>query len=61
MYQVRSAGETEEEQGRAAPGSDERSAGDLQTKLANPEKKVGSSHLSLSLLFTQTDTVRISD
>ena len=41
MSQVWSAGETEEEQGRAAPGFDERSAGDLQTKLAYQKEKVG--------------------
>ena len=41
VCQVGAAGEAEEEQGRAAPGFDERSAGDLQTKLAYQKEKVG--------------------
>ena len=58
VYQVGAAGEAEEEQGRAAPGSDEGGPGDIQTESPDQEEKVGGGHQSVDCSQSAS---RISD
>ena len=46
LFEVRAAGQAEEEQGRAAPGSDEGGPGDLQAQSPHQEEKVRGGHQS---------------